>query len=88
MQDSEIKAIAMLGFQLLFYFRYVDDIVMVIPSDMIDFILTIFNLFHPRLQFVLEIGGNNINFLDVIIINNNHCLELDCITNQHSQDDT
>ena len=51
MQDLETKAIARLGFQLPFYFRYVDDIVMAVPSDMIDFILTTFNSFHPRLQF-------------------------------------
>jgi len=37
MQDLETKAIAMLGFQLPFYFRYVNDIMMVIPSDMILF---------------------------------------------------
>jgi len=37
MQDLETKAIAMLGFQLSFYFRYRDDIVMsTVPSDMID----------------------------------------------------
>jgi len=76
MQDLETKAIAMLGFQLPFYFRYVND-----DHDgnsvWYDFILTIFNSF-PRLQFILEIDGdNNINFLDVTIINNNSCLELD-----------
>jgi len=70
MQDLEIaKAIAMLGFQLG---SSDNDIVMAVPSDMIDFILTTFNSFHPRLQFILEIGGNSINFLDVTIINNNN----------------
>jgi len=70
MQDLEIaKAIAMLGFQLG---SSDDDIVIAVPSDIIDFILTTFNSFHPRLQFILEIGGNSINFLDVTIINNNN----------------
>ena len=54
MQNLEIKAIAMLGFQLG---SSDDDIVMAVPSDMIDFILTTFNSFHPRLQFTLEIGS-------------------------------
>jgi len=33
MQDLETKTIAMLGFQLPFYFRYVDDIVMMVLPD-------------------------------------------------------
>ena len=36
-QDLKTKAITMLRFQLSFYFRYVDDIVIAVPSDMIDF---------------------------------------------------
>ncbi|KAG5344029.1 GTD2A protein, partial [Acromyrmex charruanus] len=71
------KAIAILGFQLSFYFRYVDDIVMAVPSDMIDLIMTTFNSFHLRLQLTLEMGDNSINFFDVTIINNINCLELD-----------
>ena len=55
-------------------------------ARLIDFILTTFNSFHSRLQFTLEIGGNSINFSDVNIINNNNYLELNNITNQHSQD--
>jgi len=30
-------------------------------------ILDIFNFFHPRLQFTMEKGVNNLNFLDVTI---------------------
>ena len=67
----------MLGFQLPFYFRYVDDIVMAVSSDMIDLIMTTFNSFHLRLQLILEMGYNSINFFDVTIINNINCLELD-----------
>jgi len=58
-------------------YNFVDDIVMAVLSNMIDFILTTFNSFHPRLQFTLKVGSNSINFLDVTIINNNNCLELD-----------
>jgi len=34
-----------------------------------------FNASHLMLQFTLEIGGNRLNFLDVIIINDNDTLE-------------
>ena len=37
----------------------------------IDSLLNVFNSFHPRLQFTLEIGDESLNFLDVIIIKNN-----------------
>jgi len=36
------------GTQVLFYFRYVDDIAMVISSSFHDDILDIFNSFHLR----------------------------------------
>ena len=45
--------------------------IVVFPSK-IDILLQQFNLFHPRLQFTTEIGGDKINFLDIIIsINRN-----------------
>jgi len=52
----------------------VDDIALIAPSSFSELILQIFNSFHERLQFTIEIADNNcLNFLDVsIIINNNH----------------
>jgi len=41
---------------LLFYYRYVDDIVLAAPSDSMNDIKNIFNLLHARLQFTIEIG--------------------------------
>jgi len=75
MRDIEERALEILNLPLPFYFRYVDDILMAIPSDSINNILNIFNNLHPRLQFTLEIGGDKINFLDVTIIKNNNKLE-------------
>ena len=57
-----------------FYYRYVDDIVLCLPSFKIEFILEKFNLFHPRLQFTLELDGNSINFLDTTIMLKNNSL--------------
>jgi len=59
-----------------FYYRYVDDIAMAVPRHKEKDILDAFNSF-PRLQLPIERGGNNLNFLDVIIINNNNILKFD-----------
>ncbi|KYN09168.1 hypothetical protein ALC57_18723 [Trachymyrmex cornetzi] len=66
------------GFHIPFYVRYVDDIAMGAPLDKTSEILQVFNSFHPRLQFTMEIGGSELNFLDVTIIKNNNTLEYDC----------
>jgi len=61
--DIEDTAINSLNISLPFYIRYVDDILLAAPSDSIKDILNTFNSFHPRLQFILEIGGDKLNFL-------------------------
>ncbi|XP_071640871.1 uncharacterized protein [Temnothorax longispinosus] len=77
LQDIETRAIGVLSFPLPFFYRYVDDIAMAIPSDMADLTLQIFNSFHPRLQFTIEVGNSKLNFLDTTIINNNGLIEFD-----------
>jgi len=67
MRDLEKKALGRTETQVLFYFRYVDNIAMAIPSSFHDDILDSFNSFHPRLQFTIERGFNNLNFLNVTI---------------------
>jgi len=42
-----------------------------IPIDTTISILNAFNKFHSRLQFILEVRGNRINFLDTIILDGN-----------------
>jgi len=64
-----------LGFPLLFYVKYVDDIAMTVSSTAVNEVLNTFNNFHPRLQFTSEIGGKKLNFLDISIINNNNVIE-------------
>jgi len=49
MRDLEEKALGRLGVRVPFYFRYVDNIAMAIPSSVCDTILEAFNSFHPRL---------------------------------------
>ncbi|KYN22199.1 hypothetical protein ALC57_05409, partial [Trachymyrmex cornetzi] len=61
----------------LFYFRYV-DIIMAVPFNKIDEILISFNSWHRKLQFTIEVGGNQINFLDLtVIVNEKGTLEFD-----------
>ncbi|KYN39596.1 hypothetical protein ALC56_06090 [Trachymyrmex septentrionalis] len=65
--------VAVLSIQLLFYYRYVDDVVLVAPSDTMNDIKNIFNSLHARLQFIIEIGTqSSLNFLDTIIIIENN----------------
>jgi len=77
MDDLETKALKIFSFQVPFYFRYVDDIMLAVPFNKSNEVLDAFSSFHPRLKFTIEIGGKNLNFLDVTIINNNNFLEFD-----------
>ncbi|KYM95054.1 hypothetical protein ALC62_14310, partial [Cyphomyrmex costatus] len=60
-----------------FYYRYVDDIVLCLPTSKIDELTKKFNSLHDRLQFTCEIGGDRINFLDTTIIISNNSLIFD-----------
>ncbi|EFN72806.1 hypothetical protein EAG_02631, partial [Camponotus floridanus] len=44
-------AIGHISFNLLFYYRYADDVALAVPSFMFNRIVDIFNFFHPRFQF-------------------------------------
>jgi len=60
MQDLEESAINKLLIQPLFYYRYVDDIILALSSDT----LNIFNSLHSRLQFTMKINTEKgLNFL-------------------------
>ena len=50
----------------LFYYRYVDDIILAAHADSIDNLHMVFNSFHERLQFIMDVyKDNHISFLDV-----------------------
>ncbi|XP_018361291.1 PREDICTED: uncharacterized protein LOC108760020 [Trachymyrmex cornetzi] len=55
LQDLEKSGISKLRVEPLFYFRYVDDIILALPSDNIIDTLNTFNSLHIRLQFTLKI---------------------------------
>jgi len=76
MQDLEKRALERFKNEIPFYYRYVDDILTAVPRLNTKELLNSFNSLHPRMQFTIEIG-NRLNFLDVMIINNNNLIEFD-----------
>jgi len=78
MQDLEERAISNLKFTLPFYYRYVDDILLLTSTDKVDTILDSFNNIHSRLQFTVEYENNRtISFLDLKLIVVNNTLYID-----------
>ncbi|XP_077273242.1 uncharacterized protein LOC143903487 [Temnothorax americanus] len=66
MQDLEETILESIGFNLPFYFRYVDDIIMSIPRDKAQYILDKFNNYHDRLKFTIEYENDRtLSFLDL-----------------------
>lgn len=58
-----------LPFHLSFVYKYVDDIVCAVPSDMIDSTLDVFNSYSEHLQFTVEKENNSsVPFLDTLVI--------------------
>lgn len=55
-----------------------NDIALAAPEDSLIETLNIFNSYHDRLKFTLEIGGNNLlNFLDTTFIVKDNTLTFD-----------
>ena len=68
MDDLEKERLPILSFQLPLYFRYVDDILIVVPDIDIDNILQLFNTNQFNIKFALEKEKKRtINFLDISI---------------------
>jgi len=47
----------------------VNDISLLAPNTHFDELLRKFNSFHSRLKFIIEIGGEVLNFLELTLIN-------------------
>jgi len=68
MQALKNEMLGRVNLHLLFYLRYVDDVITVVPITLVDIIFEQFNSYHRRLQLTIEIGNKKINFLDMTII--------------------
>jgi len=76
MKKLEETTLFRLPFHIPLYVRYVDDIGIAAPSCLIPNILNMFNSFHKRLQFTIEVPEiNSLNFLDITLIVNGEHLE-------------
>jgi len=65
-------------FHLPFYYRYVDDIILIAPSNSLNLLIQSFNAQHSRLQFTMEIERDKkIFFLDLTFINDDGKLIFD-----------
>jgi len=72
LRDLEERALKKIGiqpfyFKICFYFRYVDNIALAISSHLTTNVLNVFNSFHHRLHFTIELGGEVLNCLNVTI---------------------
>lgn len=68
MEKVENEILKNIPFRIAFYKRYCDDILICAHKDEIQSILDLFNAYHPKIQFTLELEVNGkINFLDLTI---------------------
>lgn len=69
MSKLQNTCINKLSFKVPFFCRYVDDIITAVPENKVDEILAIFNSFHHKLQFTIEIENDQkLPFLDTLVI--------------------
>jgi hypothetical protein len=68
------NVIPKLDYKPNFIKKYVDDCILGIPRDKIEYTLNMFNSFHPKLKFTAEIEDNEgiIPFLDLRLIHKNN----------------
>lgn len=78
LQDIENKALHKINVCLPLYYRYVDDVLLAAPKDDVNRIVIIFNSFHERTNFTLEVEeDHSISFLDLSINIVNFSLKID-----------
>lgn len=72
MDDLLEAVVPKLNFQPPFLKKYVDDLILSIPTDEKDSVLRVFNKYNKHIQFTIEEETNNsVPFLDTKLIRNN-----------------
>ncbi|XP_053698903.1 uncharacterized protein LOC128745857 [Sabethes cyaneus] len=67
-EQAALEKLEQRGVNPVFYMRYVDDCVMGAEAEHVDEILGVFNSFHQRMQFTVELEMNEqLKFLDTIL---------------------
>jgi retron-type reverse transcriptase len=78
MQDLEDTAFKSLNTSCIFYFRYVDDIILATSDENLNLIVNFFNNYHDRLKFTVEREVNrSLSFLDLLIKIKNNMIHID-----------
>lgn len=73
MEYVEVNVIKTLDYKPYLFKRFVDDCILCIPHNKLQYTLDKFNAFHEKLKFTYEIEKNkSINFLDINISYNNN----------------
>ena len=62
MEDVEERALFMSPTPPCFWKRYVDDVLTVLPSDMLDIFLLHLNSVEPSIQFTYEVENSEVYF--------------------------
>ena len=71
----------------VFYYRYVDDIILCVRKKHIDMVIDTFNSYVSNLQFTFELEQDErINFLDMTLIRNNNMIITNWFRKQTSSD--
>lgn len=69
LDDLLEEKLKLLPFKSIFFKKYVDDCITVIPPNEIDNVLNILNSYDPKLKFTYELETNGqLNFLDMSLI--------------------
>jgi len=78
MRDLEETVLTGLSYEIPIYYRYVDDIIIMTPSNKLEETLEKFNSQHNRIKFTIETNKDNfINFLNLKIMVNDKKLNFD-----------
>jgi len=89
LRDLKEKTLDTLNLNSIIYQRCIDDIIMIVPREHIDiFIKVVFNSFHNRLQFILEIENDRcLSFLDLLLKVKNNKIIVDWFYKRRSPTD-
>jgi len=69
MRDLEESVLNSFRHQPIFYYRYVDDIILAATRESSALLIDAFNNYHDRLRFTVEYESNRqLNFLDLLLI--------------------
>ncbi|XP_050509003.1 uncharacterized protein LOC126886191 [Diabrotica virgifera virgifera] len=69
LDDLILDRLSLLDYNIPFVKRYVDDLILAVPTDQILNTLSVFNDYNPHLQFTCEMEENNtIPFLDMLVV--------------------